>query len=848
MRDHLRRLLTTSALVAGVGVLSMPLAAQDARDGDHTLAQHRASLAQDLLRQTETLNGARDRLHGVMEQLGPLVRVCTAGGTSLTRVDAERAERSAEAIHKQLRDASEAAKACTAPDALKAAHNTLSDAIDETRAIEQMAATPAGDARGSVPAPDGIREGLAALDRFTNRWSDIEAGFDDFNARVSAYQKQPGAETIKAEAAFRAESEVLTTAVKKVADVRGQLMDCQHTDRGSASALTERVNAARRRAAGAFATYGESITRDSARCQTRLEMTAKPGDRPELAAAVGREPPPSTEPPPPKAAPVTPVVSDSLSGSMKQKSKPEKRTAKRNAPAPVSDGTIKVSAMSGFAATEENGNTFGLGEGQSVAPGAFIETQPSSKVRLGGGLSQAVEIGSHTRVQIPTPPFNRLKLVTGTLDISRNHAEARMADDPVYDGVETQQGTIAASQARYRVTVGQGQTAIEVIDGKVHLDGTYVLKIAASGEAQAENVKDSPVQKAELKSGERAIMLHVGEKQDTAVAAASPAPEAANEVVVAETETQEAVATKEPAAVQAELRSAPSHLPAPKPVQRSVPSSEPESRFAAKSLGRTSAPAGVPPAIAAPSAPRLPGFLTQAEPLSQSADAVAEAPEFSVAAAAEVVEATQDPIAAARAQLQREREQEQESARIAEQRRIEQARLEEERRRAEEQAARMAAAQEWRDNATVERLPERPVDRASEGGVENASNLYDQPGRVPSQRYQVRPDFTGNWQCRVFPAQRARYTGGVTRTQIVIRETLRGYEAYTDGVRVPNVSVEGRRIRFSPNVASIDNRYYGTIELDIEAGGARLAGDGRIRIMDGPYMRETAASLSCNRR
>jgi len=826
-----RRMMNVLMLGCAWSVLEAQ--AQDTADGGDArrtaLAERFNALQQDARQQSEALGAVKSRLYSLTQELAPLVRVCVTARSvrSLAPNDSEDAEKRADAVESRLREASHAARACTAPDALKAAHRSLSEAIDETAVIERLVRNVSGGSDEVVTTQDKIPGGLAAIGEFTDFWETADAAYTSFGARVAAYQKdaedfnaaqtdvKPPLAPVQAEAmtvdgALKESFASLSETARKIGDIREQLADCESSDTQGSAQLIERVTRARQVAARAFATYGEDITRDSSQCQTLLETKAKIGDAPVIAQITGNSSGDPSEPPPPQAAPVGPVTADSLPQIPGSKIKPSQAKPAAKRPAAARDGSIKVSGVSGFASTQEGSNTFGLSGGQTVAAGGAVETQPSSKVRL-AGVAQTVDVGEASRVQLPSLPDNLLKLTTGTVELTRHGDSAADAHEPNFDGVETEQGSVteaslAQERARYKVTAAQGQTSVEVFDGKVHLSGTYVLKVDASG---AKDDKQAPAQETVLAAGERAILLNVGAPTDALVAdggsdlkdafsdvnkAAAPAIAPAVPVVAAPTgpltlpRAMTRMAQAEGASEETSARVKPK---APAALAKAAPESTPVSDQ------------------------RLPKFFAGAH----AAALPGASAEGNVDVSA--VPAT-DPLVQARLQIERQRQKDDELRRAAEQQRAERVRIEQQRRIAEENVA------------------------AAQRADEQVSMVGSQTSPYQQMRPRIVPAFAGTWQCRVAPLQRARNAGAIM-SQIIIRPTQRGFEAFAGGVRIPSTSIDGSRIRFAQVVASNDRGYYGALEFDLQDNGNVLLGNGRIRVLSGGYLDEIPATLSCGR-
>jgi hypothetical protein len=886
-----------------------PRADDALQSAQSALTERFLALEQDRRQHTESLKTVEARLFKLTQQLAPLVRVCVQTGAAFNPQDVDGAEKSAATVDAQLREASAAAKACASPAALKAARETLSNAIDQTAVIERLAYTGTQGFDELPGTRARIPESIAAVNELVVTWTEIDRGFKGFDARLKAYQHDakdfnaklgasPGlnpAVALEMDMPLRIQFDGLGASVRKIADVREQLGACERNDRPAVPrSVIDRIDTARKNAARAFAAYGPGITQDSATCQTRLEAKASPADATVLAEAKGLPAAPS-EPPPPKAAPVGVVSKESLPRVPGSKEKPAvapKRTAKRSATAVAGagDGGLKVFAVSGFASTEEGSNMFGLGEGQTVAVGAFIDTKQSSRVRLGEG-AQTIDIGADSRVQNPAPPSKLLKLVNGVVDIKRDASAAGGID---FEGIETTQGVITTASGRYRVTVGGGQTSVEVFEGKVHVAGTYVLRLAADQKEPSQQeaaLTRVATQAMDLGPGERAIMLRVGSPVDAAVASALPAvkpdapmPNAEPAQVASAADSGKPLSTpvalgarkvaKDKAAkIVAQAPQAPPKNQSKAPASKTQSKSSKNQTKAAQLAARQSnLPSGKPEiARAVPSSPRLPGFLSATPArVPQGGSQIANGVEAVVAVAPspsgvapQRSDIAPDPVEEARAQLQTQRHRDEELRRVADQRRSEQQRIEqqraEEQRRIELREQQRLAQQQWQQHggpdvrqrsndqlAAVEpsRVPENAPDRDS-GLLENASNMYGRAGQHLDPLVSS-GDFAGTWQCRIMPSQRARY--GVIQSRIVIRATQRGFEAIADGQRIPSVSVRGNRIHFAQTTASNDNRFYGGgIALDLLNGGSALNGSGRIRVTDGRHIQEVPASLTCDR-
>ncbi|MBY0511132.1 MAG: hypothetical protein K2P94_13400 [Rhodospirillaceae bacterium] len=817
-----------------VGVMVFGACTGHAQDeglsAQRTLTQRTAALQQDRAQQAEALKSADARMSALTKRLAPLMRVCLQTGAALQVTDAEDAEKSAATVDAQLREASTAARACKSPDALKAARGALTNAIEQTAAIERLTYTGAVEPEELAGVQRDIPEGLKALAEMSAAWTDMRGGFNGFDARLRAYQHDAddfnarrvvrqgdmaAVPSLRDDAALRSQFAALESSVAKISSTRGPLMECQQADRASGpGALSARIEAARKAAAQSFTSYGAGITQDAARCQTHLEARATtPAEAAVVAEAGGKTPPPA-EPPPPKSSPVGPVATEALPRIPGAKEKPPvKRTAKRSAPvvAAAPQG-VRVTSMSGFATTEEGSNSFGLGEGQTIAIGAGVETKPSSKVRL-GGAAQTIDIGADTRVHLPKPPHRFLMLTNGVVEMNRDAGAVAAAGEPDFDGVETAQGVITHRQGRARISAGPGQTTVEVQEGHVHISGSYVLKLPPlSNGVPAPKLSQKPEQEMDLGPGEGALLLRVGAPETVVAAAPEAAQEEPNIAPPVANEPPLSRPVKPPKA-ETKISKAPAAALSKKPAK--------ETRLAAA----PKTPAKIEVARAAPSGPRLPGFLSVRAPEVATAPITPATPSWDVAEHAAPVA---DPVAAARAQLAQQRLQEEDQRRVAELQRAELERVE--RRRTEAEQLRR---EEQRRAEAMTR----------DDGVEQASAVYDRTGR-PLPR--AGGDFTGTWRCRITPLQRGR--SGAMQSQIVIRTAARGYEAVADGQRIPSVSVQGSRIHFAPSVASRDGRYYGGgIDLDLGDGGDTLEGSGRVRTTDGRTIQEMPASLSCYR-
>lgn len=190
------------------------------------------------------------------------------------------------------------------------------------------------------------------------------------------------------------------------------------------------------------------------------------------------------------------------------------------APPPVSPSAqlpsdrVALTAINGTEAfgIVRGGNERRPSNGELMASGTTLRTGKQSTASFRTPGETRVTLQPNTRVTVVQKPSQRdtvwqVDVSAGAIDVV--HREGAPGFDDV--NVTSRNGSVTPFNTRYRVEVGPTGTLVEVFQGRVHLNGTQILRISTGG-------KPSPVTSLDLRAGERAMMLKTAGTADRPVA------------------------------------------------------------------------------------------------------------------------------------------------------------------------------------------------------------------------------------------------------------------------------------------------------------------------------------------